>query len=418
MREDCLAEAPDTRQIGKTLLLSGLVITAISSSFSISLTEGGILLAWIGLVLRPWKRVHMVRMDRLDYLLLAFLAWEFITALTSPHRSMSIRAYRSEWLVLTFFLIAYGLESAGQLDRIIKLLAMVASVLAIYAVVQHFTGVDYIKHKSLHPWNETYKALGLLGHHITFGVFYAWVFSITASYLMFSAKDLRWRLIWTASVCLCSLAVLYSYSRAAWLGALCSLLTIAALRRFRVTYLVLVLLVVVVVATVSDPSIIHRARTPTSSEAMSQADLTRILLIKTSLRMIAARPILGIGPGTFMAEFEKYKVPGEYRTTSHPHNDFLNFAVRSGIVGAGILALIVATVLRRGILTYRRSQDSRSRCMSLALVAGMIAIIASGLFQCNLTDSEIAVQTWLIAGSIAFLYRLDNGAEDENSALL
>jgi O-antigen ligase len=392
-------------RVGQVLFISGLSIFAVSGSFSISLTEGGVLLAWVGFILKSRAPGRWRNTILLDYLVAALLGWVFITALTSPHRVTSIRAYRSEWLVLTYFLISFGIESTGQLRRILKLLAIVASVLAVYGIIQHFTGIDYIKHKHVHAWRQTFKALGLLGHHISFGIFYAWIFSLSLSFLIFASGKLRTKLAWTVLTCLPALAVLYSFSRAAWLGAAFSLLSIAALRRFRVGYLVLVVIAVVAVAIVLEPSAIDRATVPAGGDQVSRGDATRVLLLKTSLKMIRAYPVFGIGPGTFTAEFDSFKVPGDYSTTCHPHNDFVNYAVTSGLIGLGILAAVIITAFRVALVAYRGAQDSSTRLLAAAAGGGLVAIVVSGLFQCNLTDSEIAVQAWLIVGSLGLLAR-------------
>jgi O-antigen ligase len=391
-------------RVGRILFIAGLSIVAVCASFSISLTEGGLLLAWLGLVLesrRAWYR----RIIILDYLVLALLVWQLVCAIASPHRAISLRAYRSEWLVMTYFLISFGIQSVEQLGRVLRLLVIAASILAIYGIVQHFTGVDYIKHKTVHTWNNTYKAMGLLGHHITFGVFYAWAFSISLAFLVSASQRLRSRIVWTLPTCLCALAVLYSYSRAAWLGALASFLTVMSLRRFRVDYLVAVLLGVLVIAVLLEPGALQRAVGPAAGETASEGDATRVLLLKTSMRMIAAYPVFGIGPGAFRAAFENFKVAGDYSTTCHAHNDYVNFAVHTGIIGLVILITVMAIVLRGAVHVYRAGVDLQSQRYLLALIGGLVAILVSGLFQCNLTDSEIAIQAWLIIGSVGMFLR-------------
>jgi O-antigen ligase len=107
-----------------------------------------------------------------------------------------------------------------------------------------------------------------------------------------------------------------------------------------------------------------------------------------------------------MAEFDAFKVPGEYRTTCHAHNDFVNFAVHTGLPGLALLGLTLVTAIRKGLSNYVRTSPGAGRWVPAALLAGLVAILVSGLFQCNLTDSEIAIQAWLIIGSIALLARL------------
>jgi putative inorganic carbon (HCO3(-)) transporter len=392
-------------RLGRALFAVGFSIFALSSSFSISLTEGGLLLSWLGALMTLGDAGRSRRLIFLDYMVLSFLAWELLTALLSNYRSISLAAYRSEWLVLTYFLVSFAVESSLRLQRILKMLALAAAVVAIYGIVQHFTGVDYIKHKTVHTWDGTYKAMGLLGHHITFGIFYSWVFSVSLAFLVFIGKDLRSRLLWTAVTCLCALAVLYSYSRAAWIGCFASLTAIAVLKRFRLGYLVLVVIVVVAVAVAFEPGAVRRAVGFTGGEPASKGDATRVLLLRTSLRMIESYPVFGIGPGTFTAEFNNFKVPGEYSTTCHAHNDYVSYAVHTGITGLAILIILLVAALAGAVRLYWLTTDRIVRTCLLAMVAGLTAILASGLFQCNLTDSEIGIQAWLIIGSIGMFLR-------------
>jgi O-antigen ligase len=415
MRTGHVQEPSKAERAGKVLFISGLSISAVSASFSISLTEGGLLLAWVGFVLKlraPGPRRTVIL---LDYLVIALLAWAFITALASPHRMTSLIAYRSEWFVLTYFLISFGIESTGQLRRIFKMLAVVASVLAIYGIIQHFTGVDFIRHKHIHTWNNTYKALGLLGHHITFGVFYAWIFSLSLAFLVLASGKARASITWTVLTLLSALAVLSSYSRAAWLGAAFSLLSVAVVRRFRIGRFVLIVIAVVVAAIILEPSTVQRATVSAVGDEASAGDATRVRLLKTAFRMIKAHPVFGTGPGTFEAEFDNFKVPGEYRTTCHPHNDLINYTVSSGLVGLGILVAVLVTALKAALAAYRGARDSTMRLLAVAAGAGLVAILVSGLFQCNQTDSEIGIQAWLAVGSLGLLARTGRTAEGRDA---
>jgi O-antigen ligase len=396
----------EVERMGKSLFFGGLAMFALSSSFSISLTEGGIILAWIGFVLRLTGKRPARRALLLDYVIVAYLAWEFITVLTSPERSMSLKAYRSEWLVLTYFLVSLGTERTAHLERVLKTLAVAASLLATYGIIQHFTGIDYIKHKELAGWYGRFMSIGLLGHHITFGIFYAWIFALTLAFASMSHR-LRSGLTWAGLSCLASVAVLYSYSRGAWLSAVSAFLVVAVMKRLRLGYAVLLVVVVTITVTLSEPPFLQRA-TVATQETMMAEDMTRILLLRTAFNMIADNPVFGLGPGTFMAEFDAYKVPGDYSTTCHPHNDFVNSAVRSGILGTVLFVTILILSLRIGLGLYRNSTDPAVKRLAVGLVAGLVALTASSMFQCSFGDSEIAIQAWFIIGSLAALLRLES----------
>jgi hypothetical protein len=58
-----------------------------------------------------------------------------------------------------------------------------------------------------------------------------------------------------------------------------------------------------------------------------------------------------------------------------------------------------------GVLAVFRTAEGSRRLCALALATGLITIMISGFFQCNLTDSEIAIQAWFIMGAIGMLLR-------------
>ena len=328
-------------------------------------------------------------------LIALLVVWTFLTAALSPERFLSLRSLRSEWIVLTYFVFAWGIGSVTDVKLILRILAIASSIVAITGILQHITGVDWIKHKPIEAWHGTYIAIGLLGHHITFGVFYSWIFILCFAHSLRNTTQ-RWNMIWTGCSILSGLAVVYSYSRAAWLGTVVGIGVAVVLNHLRLTRRAILVLAVLAVAIFAEGQIILRARSVIPGEEMTKADRTRIQLIETSLKMIKDRPLIGLGPGTFSAEFEKYKVPGDYSTTCHPHNDILNFAVRSGIPGSVLFAIIIALALRKTASLAKLRLDTTH--IGIALCAGLASIVASGLFQCNFTDSEVAIQAWMIIG--------------------
>jgi len=135
------------------------------------------------------------------------------------------------------------------------------------------------------------------------------------------------------------------------------------------------------------------------SLSKDKAESTRIRLWQTSINIIKNKPIWGIGLGNFGNLFNQYKVAGTYDNYSHPHNDFLNVAVNSGLLG------LLAYLSIWGVFLYSTIKamvkNKRSGFLYAMQIGGVIAIIAflfASLFQCYYTDAEVNMLAMFILG--------------------
>ncbi|NIV03805.1 MAG: hypothetical protein GWN59_04050 [Calditrichae bacterium] len=114
--------------------------------------------------------------------------------------------------------------------------------------------------------------------------------------------------------------------------------------------------------------------------------------------MIVANPLWGIGPGLFDQVFEIYKVPGFYDAFGHSHNDFLNMAVNSGILGLLAWLGVWGSWFYFVLKAFRQNQlfKFESRLM-LGCILSISGILVAALFQCYFTDLENNIAWWFIA---------------------
>lgn len=94
--------------------------------------------------------------------------------------------------------------------------------------------------------------------------------------------------------------------------------------------------------------------------------------------------LTGSGLGTFYAVFPNYRqndVAGFY---THAHNDYLEFAAETGIIGIGLLGLVVVTSLIMAVLAQHRRRDPLMRGLSFAAIMGITSILIHSMVDFNL----------------------------------
>lgn len=255
---------------------------------------------------------------------------------------------------------------------------VVASVaLALLALAQWAVpdlGIGRVHVPSVNAADVTVRPSGFyldpnfLGAHLSIAALAALAFAA-------SSKRRRWPI---AAAALLFTAVAVTYSRSAWLAAAVGLVTLALLGGRRARLAVAVALLVGLVAggaLVGPERLLGRAASVIEAGPES-AGATRIGLARSSLAMIADRPVFGTGLEAFDEAYPDYRLPGAEATITHPHQVPLAFVAETGIAGAlALLGLVAAT------LATARRLSSGDPAVRAALLAGVAAIAVGALFQ-------------------------------------
>ncbi len=359
------------------------------------------LVAWLARMVLT-GRVRLVHTN-LNLPILAYVTIQVIAAAFSPYKAHSFRAVGEEWLLLIFFLIVNNVREEAQVKKLFAILISVSALVGLYAVWQHYMGMDIYRGRILETRGDVFLSLGFFDHHLTFGGYYMLMFLLAVGLSFYTIRSNLFRVLRFASPVLPGLALIFSYARSAWVGALAGIFAFGLSRGVKLTlFLILGMVLLCLVIYVLEPTIWDRIKEIDLSR--DKPESTRIRLWLTSINMIKDRPILGIGPGNFSRLFDRYKVEGVYDTTCHPHNDYLNVAVNSGILGLLAYLSIWVTFL----LSVLKSVWNKSRqdFRSAGQAAGMAAVsgfLVAGLFQCYYTDAEVNMLIMFILGSTMVL---------------
>jgi O-antigen ligase len=103
-----------------------------------------------------------------------------------------------------------------------------------------------------------------------------------------------------------------------------------------------------------------------------------------ALDLVRDFPLAGAGPGSFYAVFPRYRAATIANFYDYAHNDYLQFASESGLLGLGILGLLVASALSVALIAQHRRRDPLMRGMSFASFMGITAILIHSTVDFNL----------------------------------
>ena len=143
---------------------------------------------------------------------------------------------------------------------------------------------------------------------------------------------------------------------------------------------------VVLLASVYLTSAVFRDRVDESLNGLEDyqaADFTtstalRMSYYPNSLALIAERPLLGHGLGSFTEVYAGQVAGTAFPPTSNPHNEFLLLGVQAGLIGSGLFAALLLLQLRQ---VRRLPIVERPLAQALVVVMGVGCLLNSFLYD-------------------------------------
>jgi O-antigen ligase len=137
-----------------------------------------------------------------------------------------------------------------------------------------------------------------------------------------------------------------------------------------------------------------------AGETARQSLLVRTELLHTGVKVIASRPLFGVGIDRFYIVAGPLASPelnALWPTRKNPHNDFLRFGGELGLVGLGLFLWILTAAAIRIRQALRSTGDGRLA----GLVAGLVAFLITSLASNPLMLREVSYVFWIALGLAA-----------------
>ena len=342
---------------------------AASTQFSIAVAESLLTIAsalGIALVIRDRERIEVPRMF---WPLAVYAVITLVAAYFSIAPDVSL--WDSKQLLLFVVVpLAYRLFRGGRSLTAVDVVITVGALHAAYGVIQY--GV--LNHDNLER-----RVQGLLGHYMTYSGVLMLVACTAVARLMFRKQDRTWP---AAVLPALLVALALTMSRNAWVGACAGIGLLFLLRDFR---LVALLPVAAAVFLAFAPAAMS-ARLYSAFSLSDPSNRDRLAMVRSGLNIIKDDPLTGVGPDAVRLVYPHYRDPlAEKQLNPHLHNVPLQIAAERGVPALLIWSWFVFTLMRDFV---RKLNASSVRWLYTAGLAGVVAMLAAGMFEYNFGDSE------------------------------
>lgn len=121
---------------------------------------------------------------------------------------------------------------------------------------------------------------------------------------------------------------------------------------------------------------------------------------RQAVSMIYARPWLGFGAGAFYTSFLSYKKPDLLGFWDHPHNDFVEIAVDTGLLGVLLLSVLCVITAWRAFYAMRDKFDELKFATGLACLLALTCMLIHGSVDFVLQIPANAMLLCIILASV------------------
>jgi O-antigen ligase len=313
--------------------------------------------------------------------------------------------------ILLFWLGSILGKDSSRVRLLFQILAGLGAILAIHTLIQALTGVVVFSSTHADAYLEgvsNYQLSGSDAHRAgSFfidpnwnGTFLATIFFLSLG-LFVHSSSLSGKIIALLEMGLMLLALLFTYSNGAWIGAglgLLGFLVFIGRARYRILLPLLILVACTVIILIFPGQVALQLQHATGPDELS----LRLGAWQTALGVISAYPLIGVGLGyqIYLVRADPYRVPAQFVPLSHPHNSYLEWGAMAGLPVLCIFLVLLGSAFCWGVRNWLLA-DRYIRPLLGGGLAAIITLSGNSISINGWTHPALGMIGWLILGTIS-----------------
>jgi putative inorganic carbon (HCO3(-)) transporter len=353
--------------------------------------------------------------------ILVQLAWMLVCVVPSSMVLVSAKYVLARlWFVCTMYFLATRLfADRRNMHRFFWLYLGGLCIVVTYTLVRH-AGYRFAEDPAHWVMSPFFK------DHTSYGAILAFFLPFTVAALGMPGYSWSRRSVASFAMLLLTAGIVFSYTRAAWVGVAAAL-GVFAVMRLRVPSWVVggvaVVATALVLGNLEQITLSMERNRTQSNDDMAQhvssisnissdaSNLERINRWNSALRMFGERPLTGWGPGTYMFQYAPFQaardrtiISTNFGLVGNSHSEYLGPLAEQGLPGMALVIVLVGTVSFTAVRLWSRLPPGEDRRLTGAAFLGLITYFVHGIMNNYLDLDKASVPFW---GLIAMLVVLD-----------
>ena len=349
------------------------------------------------------------------------LGWMLFTTLISSFPIVSLKHLTSQlWFIVPFYFLGTQLFRTKK-----KMKQFVWTYLAGLFIVVAYTLI----HHAQNGWTQKaahWVMYPFYNDHTAYAAVLALFIPIALTMATNKKEHSTNRLLAGAITAILFIAIILSYTRAAWLSlviALCVFVVFKLKIKFQHVLMMVVAIVALFLSFRSEIFMkLEKNRQDSATDfnkhiqsisniSTDASNLERINRWNSALRMWKQRPVLGWGPGTYQFNYAPFQKSSEMTIIStnagdmgNAHSEFIGPLAEQGFPGMIAMIVFVIVVLYCGANYFSKSDHVENKKWILGILLGLVTYFVHGTLNNFLDTDKLAVPFW---GFVSMIVALD-----------
>lgn len=350
------------------------------------------------------------------------IAWIFMTSLTSEMPIVSLKFLTSRlWFIIPcyFFGIWFFRKDFKNFNRFMWAYSIPLAFVLVFTLIKHsmYDFGEDIGHWIMNPFFKD---------HTSYGAIIA-MFYIVILFMLFNKKysPITRSFIFFLFV-IFSIALFYSYTRAAWLSVVAAGgVYLLFLFKIKFSYLLTAVIVIVSFITLNFTEIQYRLhkndaehttenfgeRIESMSNVSSDAsNLERLNRWNSAIALFKERPLVGWGPGTYALVYAPFQSPDDLTIIStnfgnggNAHSEYLGPLAEQGIGGLFSMIWLLTVVFYTASKLYLRLENPDLKRVVMMVMLSLVTYFTHGVLNNYLDTDKASVPIWSFIAIIVVL---------------
>ncbi len=349
------------------------------------------------------------------------LLWIGLSTITSEMPVVSLKYFLSRlWYVVTFYFIATQVfRNTERINTYIWVYLVAFIGIILYTIIHHsmYGFLEQPAHWVMSPF---------FNDHTSYGAILAMFYPFLVGSLFSTRVSRSFRLVIIPIVMLFTLALILSYTRAAWLSLVFALGVFVTMKlriKFRTVFIISLIffgllgamreqIIMKLEKNRQDSSADLAEHVQSISNISSDAsNLERLNRWSSAWRMFKEKPFLGWGPGTYMFKYAPYQSSQEITVIStnagdkgNAHSEYIGPLSESGLFGSVSFILVVILASYTAITLYFKLEDRNLKFLVMTMLLGLMTYFVHGMLNNFLDTDKASAPFW---GFIAAIVTID-----------
>ncbi len=302
--------------------------------------------------------------------------------------------------ILFYFVLVNTIRKKEQWQSLIKMFLGVAFIVALYGVVQNFTGIT-----STQSWVDeemfediSVRVYSFFNNPNVLGEFLVMTIPLTLAVIWGKQRQTH-KVLFLFVLIMMAACMVFTWSRGAWLGVFFALALFLVImdRRWVLAGVLLLVLAPVLLTLSGNTAILQRLLSIGNTADTSTA--YRVSIWQASIKIIRDFWVSGIGIGqeAYKSVYPVYALSGA-DFALHSHNLYLQVWVEMGIIGItslfAVILMFVKQVFSKKVMMNRKT-DSCAKIV-VALGAALLGFLLQGLTDYVWYNYKILMIFWIV----------------------